>query len=84
MALPTEPVTLSASQIKELSQKLSTMRHDINNYLSLILAGTELAQHKPELLEKMMQTMSLQPPRISEAMSKFSQEFEKTFGITRQ
>jgi hypothetical protein len=83
MALPTEPVTLSVGQIEDLNQKLSTMRHDINNYLSLILAGTELARHKPDLVQRMTETLSQQPAKITEAMSKFSREFEKMFGITR-
>jgi len=83
MALPTEPVTLSVDQIKDLTQKLATMRHDINNYLSLILAGTELARHKPELVQRMTEALAQQPPKISDAMSKFSQEFEKALCITK-
>lgn len=83
MGLPTEPVTLSAGQIQDLNHKLSSMRHDINNHLSLILAGVELARHKPELVKRMIETMSQQPSKIGEAMTKFSDEFEKAFGITR-
>jgi uncharacterized membrane-anchored protein len=83
MALLTEPVTLSTEQIKDLSQKLAVMRHDINNYLSLVLAGTELARQKPDMMNRMMDTLAQQPLRITEAMRKFSEEFEKTFGITR-
>ena len=37
MGLPIQPVSLSAEQIDELNRKLSTMRHDINNNLSLIM-----------------------------------------------
>jgi hypothetical protein len=83
MGLPTEPVTLEARQIQELNQKLSTMRHDINNYLSLILAGAELAKYKPELVKRMVESVSQQPAKITEAMRKFSEEFDKAFGITR-
>jgi len=46
--VPSQPVTLSVEQIEELNQKLSNMRHDINNNLSLILAATELIRHKPQ------------------------------------
>jgi membrane-bound ClpP family serine protease len=83
MAMPTEPVTLSAEQVKELAQRLSTMRHDINNYLSLVLAGAELARYKPDLVKRMVETLSQQPPKIIEAITKFSDEFERTLGITR-
>jgi hypothetical protein len=84
MLPPTEPVTLNAEQVAELNKKLSTMRHDINNNLSLIIAASELIQHKPEVADKMLATIALQPGKISEALAKFSAEFEKTFGIVRK
>jgi hypothetical protein len=84
MALPTEPVTLNVEQIGELNQKLSTMRHDINNNLSLIMAAVELIRHKPEMVERMMTTVAEQPTKITEAMTRFSSEFERAFGITRR
>jgi hypothetical protein len=84
MVQPHQPVTLSAEQIAELNTKLSTMRHDINNNLSLVIAATELIQHKPEIAEKMLSTVLQQPAKISEALSKFSAEFEKTLGIARK
>jgi hypothetical protein len=83
MPSPTQPVTLSASQIAELNQKLSTMRHDINNHLSLIMAALELIRRKPDAIERMSGTLSDQPARISEAMVKYSLTFEQAFGITR-
>jgi hypothetical protein len=83
MALPKEPVTMSAQQVAELNGKLSDMRHDINNYLSLIVAAMELIRHKPESAARMVATLGEQPARISESLKKFSTEFEKTFGITR-
>jgi hypothetical protein len=83
MALPTEPAALTASEIAELNKQLSTMRHDINNYLSLIMAAVELIRHKPEALERMSKTLLEQPTRISEAMTKFSVIFESALGIKR-
>ena len=83
MGLPTEPVTLTVAQLDELNQKLATLRHDINNNLSLIVAAMELIRHKPQMTERMMATMGEQPAKIGEALSKFSAEFERTFGITR-
>lgn len=83
MGLPSQPVTLSLEQLEELNKKLSTMRHDINNHLSLIMAAVELLKHKPQLAERMMTTLREQPPRVTEAITKFSAEFERTLGITR-
>src|SRR5437773_220483 len=54
MGLPSQPVTLSIEQLDELNKKLSIMRHDINNHLSLIMAAVELLRHKPQLAERMM------------------------------
>lgn len=83
MHLPSQPVTLTVEQIEELNRKLSTMRHDINNYLSLIVAAMELIRYKPQMAQNMLSTLSEQPARITESVKKFSTEFEHTFGITR-
>jgi hypothetical protein len=83
MGLPTQPVTLSAEQIAELNQKLSTFRHDVNNHLSLIMAAVEMVRFKPELASRMMDTLTQQPPRITEAIAKLSAEVEHALGITR-
>ena len=83
MGLPKEPVTLTVAQLDELNRKLSAMRHDINNNLSLIVAAVELIRHRPSMTEKMMVTLSEQPTRISEALTRFSREFERTLGITK-
>ena len=83
MSLPSEPATLTAAEIEELSKQLSTMRHDINNHLSLIMAAVELVRRKPEALERMTNTLIEQPARITEAMIKFSATFERTLGIKR-
>jgi hypothetical protein len=83
MGLPAEPVTLTVGQIDELNRKLSTMRHDINNQLSLVMAAVELIRYKPQMAEKMMNTLVEQPPKITESLRKFSAEFEQAFGISR-
>jgi len=83
MALPSEPVTLNVAQLDELNHKLSEMRHDINNHLSLIVAAVELMRHKPQLTERMVKTLSEQPTRITESVRRFSAEFEKAMHITR-
>lgn len=83
MGLPNQSVTLSSQQIEELNQKLSRMRHDINNHLSLVVFAIEVLRSKPEMLERMTATLSDQPPKITGDMAKFSAEFEQVFGITR-
>ena len=83
MALPSQPVTLTVEQLGELSRKLSTMRHDINNNLSLIVAAAELIKHKPQVAERMMATLAEQPAKITESIKKFSADFEQILGITR-
>ena len=84
MPVPTEPVTLNVEQLADLNSKLSTMRHDINNQLSLIIAAAELIRHKPQLAERMMATLVEQPPKIAAALGKFSTEFEQALGISRR
>jgi hypothetical protein len=84
MRLPSEPVSLSVEQVRDLNDKLATMRHDINNNLSLVMAAAELIKHKPQMAERMLATLAEQPPKISEALSTFSTEFETRLGISRK
>jgi hypothetical protein len=83
MALPTAPVTLTPEQVMELNKKLSHMRHEVNNQLSLVVAAVELLRFKPDMREKMLHTLELQPPKITAEVTKFSNEFERAIGITR-
>jgi hypothetical protein len=76
-------VTLTAAQVAELNKQLSTMRHDINNNLSLLMAAVELVRLRPEAMPRLLATVGEQPARISEAIATFSAEFEKLFGISR-
>lgn len=83
MGLPTEPVTLSVAQIELLNRKLATLRHDVNNNLSLIVAASELIRYNPDMLKRMSATLVEQPPKISEQIAKFSGELDQMLGITR-
>ena len=83
MGLPAQPVTFTVEQIAELNQKMSYLRHDINNHVSLMMAAMEMIQFKPDTLEKMLVNLSDQLPKITGAIGQFSAEFEKAFGITR-
>lgn len=84
MPLPSQPVTLTVQQIAALNEKLSSMRHDINNQLSLITAAVELIRIKPSTSERMMATLAEQPSKISDNLRKFSDELEFNLGITRR
>lgn len=80
-ASPCQPAALTSAQIEELNKQLATMRHDINNHLSLMMAAVELVRRKPEAAERMAGTLSEQPMKITQAMKKFSGEFEAAMGI---
>lgn len=82
MALPNGPVILSVDQVKELHDKLSTLRHDVNNYLSLIVAAAELIKFNQGMAARMSPTLAEQPAKISEEIRKFSAELEKALGIS--
>jgi hypothetical protein len=84
VALPDNSTTLTPAQVKELNQKLSHMRHEINNQLSLIVAALELLRLRPEMQAKMLDTLGQQPSKIMAEIAKFSGEFERSMGITRE
>jgi len=83
MTLPSQPVTLTVEQIGVLNQKLSEMRHEINNHLSLIVTAVELIRHKPGTTERMLETLAERPPKISASMADFSRDFENILGLSR-
>ena len=83
MPLPTEPVTLTVEQIDDLNKKLADLRHDVNNYASLILASAELLRRKPETAERMLASLREQPPKILAAVKQFSNDLEAALHITR-
>lgn len=83
MGVPTTPVTLTPEQLTDLNRKLAHMRHEINNQLALIVAAVELLRIKPDLRDKMLETLGQQPPRITDEMARFSADFERACGITR-
>jgi hypothetical protein len=83
MALPTEPITLSVEQINELNRKLTALRHDVNNQLSLIMAAVELIRRKPEGSERMLAMLVEQPHKISDSITQFSGEVEAVLRVTK-
>ena len=83
MSLPTEPVTLTVEQITELNKKLSDLRHDVNNYVSLILASAELLRRRPETAERMLASLGEQPPKIIAVVKQFTDFLEEALHVTR-
>jgi hypothetical protein len=83
MALPVKPVALSVEQIDELNRKLATLRHDVNNNLSLIMAAAEILRRRPEAAERMLNSLSEQPQKIAASLAQFSRELETALGIKR-
>jgi hypothetical protein len=83
MGLPTGLVTLTPEQVDELNKKLSTLRHDINGDLALVVASAELIKLNPSALARMIATLMDQPRKIKERVDGFSADFEKALGITR-
>jgi hypothetical protein len=84
MGLPNEPQTLTPEQVAEFNSKLSEMRHNINNYLSMVIAATELIKRKPEGADRFLEMIVQQPPRIISELQQFTNEFEKTLKIERE
>ena len=83
MGLPNAPVTLTIPQVEELQKRLSTLRHDINNHLSLVVAAAELIKFNPASADRMCSTLAEQPGKISDLLTGFSNELEKALGISR-
>ena len=75
--MPSQPVSLTAEQVRALNEKLAAMRHDINNNLSLIMAAAELIRHKPQMAERMMETLTEQPPKITGAQRSLNYKLQR-------
>jgi len=79
-----QPVALTAAQVQTLNVQLATMRHEINNRLSLIVAAAEIMRHKPDMTPRMLPTFLEQPAKVTQLVEEFSAHFERAFGLTRQ
>ena len=84
MGSPTGPVTLTIEQVVELNKKLSTLRHDINGDLALVVASAELVKLNPASAQQRLKLLLDQPDKIRKKMDQFSLDFEKALGIVRQ
>jgi hypothetical protein len=83
MPLPDQPITLTPAQIEALNEKLSGLRHNVNNHLSLIVAATEVMRRRPEMTARLLESLVDPPQKITREVKEFSDELEKALGITR-
>jgi hypothetical protein len=83
MGIPTHAVTLSPEQVTELNERLSKLRHDTNNHLTLVATALELIRRNPESAARLAGTLSEQPHKIRDGVTRFSHELEAVLGITR-
>ena len=83
MSLPSEPVTLSVEQLRELKQKLTDLRHDVNNNVALMLSALEMMRRRPETVEKMLDSLARQPKKVNDTVMEFSKTLETVLGISR-
>ena len=74
-------IALSAEQIADLNKRLSVMRHNVNNHLSLVVAACELIRRKPELANRMIENIGQQPEKINDEVRQFSEAVETLLGI---
>ncbi len=79
---PSDVTILTNEQVRELNQKLSNMRHTVNNCLSLIVAAAEVSRINPSTFQRILPTLEEQPEKIMKEIQNFSEEFEKTLQIT--
>lgn len=83
MKLPSEPVTLTPEQIDQLNHLLTEVRHNINNYLSLMTAAAEIVSRKPDMGPRMLPNLVTQPQKVTDEMRRFSDEFERLLHLER-
>jgi hypothetical protein len=82
MPAPTHPVTLTSEQIQELMLKLADLRHNVNNYLSLITAAAELIRRRPDQALRLADSLADAPAKIAREVRFFSDQLEKALEIT--
>lgn len=80
MALPSQPLNLTVEQVEALNKRLSSLRHDINGDLALIVASAELIKLSPASIPQRVKTLLEQPDKIRKKMDEFSADLERIFG----
>ncbi len=84
--MPSQPVQskgeqklLSIGNFGSLSERLSTMRHDINNRLAIVTAAADLMKLKPDAatIALWLPRVGAQPEVVKALMQEFSESFER-------
>ena len=83
MLAPDHPITLSPEQIADLSARMSDLRHNINNSLSLIMAATELIRCRPDQAARFLNSLVDPPQQITQELTRFSNLLETLLEIPR-
>ena len=81
MALPSQSFNLTPEQVEALNKRLSSLRHDINGDLALIVASAELIKLSPASIPQRVKTLLEQPDKIRKKMDEFSADLERIFGV---
>ncbi len=74
---------MAPKQIEELNLKLSTLRHDIANHLTVIVTAAEMAANTSEKARQHLTLLFQQIPKIKDAVNGFTAEFDRTLSIKR-
>ena len=71
---------IAGLEIARLQARQFLENNDVDEHA---LAAVELVRLKPDVVPRMMGTLSEQPAKIGKSMAEFSAAFEKTLEITR-
>jgi nitrogen-specific signal transduction histidine kinase len=80
MEAPKQPITFTPVQLDKMVKRVSELRHNINNHLTLIIGAAELIRRKPEMIERMTAILIEQARKIEEEMKQFSAKFKRDLG----
>ena len=80
---PAGPVTLSADRVALFHRKLTNLQRDMAEHLKPLLELSRMARNNPAEVQTRATEFAQQPPKISSEVSRFSTEFDSTFGIVR-
>jgi hypothetical protein len=78
-----DSVTLTAEQVEQINRQLADLRHNVNNYLSLMVAAVELMRRKPEMTARFVDSLADPPQKITAEVRAFSDQLQKALHITR-
>lgn len=67
-----EKVQLSKDEIQAILAELKTIRHKINNDVTVIVASIDLIELRPEMKEQLLKTIRARPLEITKALKTFS------------